>query len=136
MTRVTRQYRFAASHRLHSAVLSEQANRDVYGKCNNPHGHGHDYILRVTATGETDPETGLVCPVPDLDALVEREVLQHVRDRNLNDWDAFGPLVPTTESLAAVIHRRLAAAWTGPRLTSIKVLETRRNSVESRNADN
>ncbi len=135
MTSITRQYRFSASHRLHSAALDEQANREVYGKCNNPYGHGHDYILRITATGETDPDTGLVCPLPALDALVEHEVLRHIRDRHLNDWDAFGPLVPTTESLATVIHRRLAAEWSGPRLTAVQVLETRRNSAESRDAN-
>jgi 6-pyruvoyltetrahydropterin/6-carboxytetrahydropterin synthase len=132
VTSLTRQYRFSASHRLHSRALSDQANRDTYGKCNNPHGHGHDYILRVTATGHTDPDTGVLLAVPQLDALVEREVLGHVRDRNLNDWGAFGDLVPTTESLAAVVHRLLAAAWAGPPITSVKVLETRRNSVESR----
>jgi 6-pyruvoyltetrahydropterin/6-carboxytetrahydropterin synthase len=137
--RITRQYRFAASHRLHSDLLSEGENRRVFGKCNNPFGHGHDYALRVCAEGEPDPETGLLCDISALDRIVEETVLRQVRDRNLNDWDAFSASarVPTTENLAVVAVERIREAWpavfgAGPRLAGVTIHETRRNSVESR----
>ena len=63
MIRITRVYRFSASHRLHSPALSDAANCDIYGKCNNPYGHGHDYILEVTAEGPLDERTGRICMV-------------------------------------------------------------------------
>ena len=71
MTRLTRRYRFSASHRLHSAELTEAENTRLYGKCNNPFGHGHDYVLEVSVTGEVDPATGLLLPVNRLDRLVK-----------------------------------------------------------------
>ncbi len=139
MTKLTRQYRFAASHRLHSEQLSEAENQEIFGKCNNPFGHGHDYVLRVTAAGEPDKETGLLCHLGTLDGLVEEIVLRHTRDRNLNDWDVFAGtgMVPTTENLAAVVSARLTKAWSGafpsgPSLSAVTILETRRNTVELR----
>lgn len=139
MTKLTRQYRFAASHRLHSGQLSEAENQEIFGKCNNPFGHGHDYVLRVTASGEPDRETGLLCHLGTLDRLVEEKVLRHTRDRNLNDWEVFAATgtVPTTENLAAVVSARLTEAWpaafpAGPHLSAVTILETRRNTVELR----
>ena len=99
MTTVTRVYRFAASHRLHSPLLTEAENDRVYGKCNNPYGHGHDYVLQVSVSGVV-AETGVLCNVEALDGLVEEKILRYVRDRNLNDWDEFSVSVPTTENLA------------------------------------
>ena len=72
---LTRRYRFSASHRLHSADMSAEENLATYGKCNNPHGHGHNYALEVTVSGPVDPATGMVCNLVDLDGFVEREVL-------------------------------------------------------------
>ncbi len=78
---LTRRYLFSASHRLHSDKLSGQQNSATYGKCNNPHGHGHNYSLQVTVSGQVDPETGMVCNLADLDDAVERTVLQRFDHR-------------------------------------------------------
>src|SRR5262245_56702993 len=106
MYRVTRQYRFAASHRLHSPDLSEEENRRVYGKCNNPFGHGHNYLIDVSARGPLDQETGWAVDVRRLDELVARQVLEPFDHRNLNeDTQAFGAAPPTTENLGVEICR-------------------------------
>lgn len=137
MIRVTRRYRFAASHRLHTDSLTAERNREVYGKCNNPHGHGHDYILEVSARGPVDPETGLALRVESLDALVREQVLQALQMRNLNlDVPEFADRVPTSENVALVVRARLAAAWkqwfagAWPVLEKVRIRETPRNSIE------
>jgi len=145
MIRLTRRYRFAASHRLNSDRLSAERNREVYGKCNNPHGHGHDYILEVSVRGPVDPETGLVVRVDDLDRLVREEVLCAFHMRNLNlDVAEFADLVPTSENVALVVRDRLARTWDRvfgppwPVLEKVRVQETPRNTFEvcSRRASN
>lgn len=135
--RVTRRYRFAASHRLHLADLSEEANRDLYGKCNNPFGHGHDYILEVTVAGPRDAATGLVIPIPSLDKLVYEQVLQDFDHKYFNvDVSDFADLVPTSENIIRVIEGRLKESWnaafpgTWPRLDKIRLQETKRNSFQ------
>jgi 6-pyruvoyltetrahydropterin/6-carboxytetrahydropterin synthase len=137
MVRLTRRYRFSASHRLHARGLSEAENRALYGKCNNPHGHGHDYSLEVGVSGAVDPVTGCVVDLGALDALVSGEVLGTFDHRNLNEeLPEFADSVPTTENLAAAIERRLARRWAEafpdgwPRLERIGLRETARNSVE------
>lgn len=139
MFRVTRRYGFAASHRLHSDRLSEEENARVYGKCNNPYGHGHNYSLEVSARGAADEATGLTARLSDLDALVKREVLAPFDHRNLNaDTDAFRDAVPTTENLAREIGRRLKRNWHSafpgewPKLDKIRIEETGRNIFELR----
>jgi len=136
MTRLTRRYRFSASHRLHARELSEAENRALYGKCNNPHGHGHNYVLEVRVAGPVD-EHGRVADRAALDRLVEGCVLGDFRYRNLNlDLPEFANLVPTSENVALVIGRRLAANWRqafpdpGPALDKIRLYETKRNVVE------
>jgi len=135
--RVTRQYRFSASHRLHSPQLSEDGNWQVYGKCNNPYGHGHDYVAQVQVSGPVDEETGLALPVEALDGLVERHVLRAVANANLNDLPAFAEVAPTTEMLAVAIDRWLRTGWTDvfpgewPRLDGVRILETKRNVFET-----
>ena len=110
--RLTRRYRFSSSHRLHSPLLSDEENRRVYGKCNNPYGHGHDYLLDVTAAGEPDSFTGRLLPLALLDDLVRRVILIPMDRRDLNsEIDEFASLTPTTENLAIVVARRLADAW-------------------------
>ena len=105
-----RRYRFAASHRLHSGRLSEEENSRLYGKCNNPHGHGHNYVLEVSLSGEIDPTTGMIANLGDLDAFVENEVLQAFDHRSLNEEvPVFRQQVPTTENLCMEIYRRLRA---------------------------
>jgi 6-pyruvoyltetrahydropterin/6-carboxytetrahydropterin synthase len=137
MTRVTRRYKFAASHRLHSAQFSEEANRELYGKCNNPHGHGHDYILEVTAAGPIDAASGLIANVPALDRLVNDKVLRDFDHRYVNaDVPEFRDLVPTSENIIRVIEDRLNQHWNDafpeewPRLDSVRLQETRRNRFE------
>jgi len=112
MISLTRRYQFSASHRLHSSALSQSENSRVYGKCNNPFGHGHDYILEITVGGPVSPETGLIISVPALDSFVERHVLRLVAHRNLNlDVPPFAHLVPTTENLALVIASFIRRHW-------------------------
>lgn len=113
MTTLTRRYHFSASHRLHVDTLSDQENRKLFGKCNNPFGHGHDYILSVTVRGRVDATTGLIVPVSALDNLVETEVLSLFAHRNINlDIAQFADLVPTTENVALVIASILEEHWT------------------------
>jgi 6-pyruvoyltetrahydropterin/6-carboxytetrahydropterin synthase len=139
MFRVTRRYAFAASHRLHSAQLNDEENQRIYGKCNNPYGHGHNYSIEVSARGPADDSTGLAARVSALDDLVKREVLGPFDHRNLNlDTDAFRDSVPTTENLAFEIGRRLKRNWSAafpgewPKLEKIRIAETERNIFELR----
>jgi 6-pyruvoyltetrahydropterin/6-carboxytetrahydropterin synthase len=139
MFRVTRRYTLAASHRLHSALLGDEENRRIYGKCNNPYGHGHNYSIEVSARGPADDSTGLAARIPALDSLVKREVLAPFDHRNLNlDSDAFRDIVPTTENLAFEIGRRLKRNWRAvfpgewPELEKVRIAETERNIFEVR----
>jgi 6-pyruvoyltetrahydropterin/6-carboxytetrahydropterin synthase len=108
MVYLTRRYRFSAGHRLHNEALSEEENRRLYGKCNNPHGHGHNYVLEVTVAGPINPLSGMVCDLSVLDGIVEREVLEPLDHKNLNlDVASFRHRVPTTENLSAEIFELL-----------------------------
>lgn len=108
MLHLTRRYRFSASHRLHSGSLSAAENLRVYGKCNNPYGHGHNYVLHVTVEGEVDPSTGMVLDLALLDRIVNEEVLEPLGHTHLNlDVEAFAKLVPTTENVCMEIYRML-----------------------------
>src|SRR5206468_3439694 len=100
---LTRRYWFAASHRLHSEKLSEQENQAVYGKCNNPFGHGHNYALEVTIGGDIARETGMVCNLLDIDRVVKEWVLDRYDHQNLNYSAEFLDIVPTTENLCLAI---------------------------------
>lgn len=125
-----RRYRFAASHRLHSPQLSEEENCRVYGKCNNPYGHGHNYVVEVSFSGEIDPATGMIANLADLDAFVERQVLAEFDHRSLNeDVAAFREKVPTTENLCIEIFRRLKT-FSKAKLERIRIEETGNNSFE------
>ena len=132
---LTRRYRFSASHRLNCPQLNEAGNRELYGKCNNPYGHGHDYVLEVSVRGALDAETGRVVDVRRLDSLVRARVLDAFDHKNLNQEVAeFGETVPTTENLAVVVERRLAEDWArafpyGPALETILIRETKNNTV-------
>ncbi len=135
--RVTRRYRFAASHRLHLAAFTEDENRELYGKCSNPYGHGHDYVLDVTAHGRIDPVSGQVVHIPTLDRLVSEQVLKDFDHHYMNaDLGEFRSLVPTSENIIRVIEDRLTARWAeafpgeGPRLEGIRLRETKRNVFE------
>ena len=127
---LTRRYLFSASHRLHSASLSADENRAVYGKCNNPHGHGHNYAMEVTVSGSVDPRTGMVCNLVDLDGFVEREVLSRFDLENLNVLKEFTHTVPTTENLCVAIYEILQRGFAHAHLDKIRLEETMMNSFE------
>ena len=125
-----RRYHFAASHRLHSAALSEEENCRIYGKCNNPFGHGHNYVVEVLVSGKIDPATGMIANLADLDRFVEREILDPFDHKSLNeDVAAFGAAVPTTENLCIEIFRRLKT-FPNAKLERVRVQETSNNSFE------
>ncbi len=139
MFRVTRRYRFAASHRLHAAQLDDEQNRKLYGKCNNPYGHGHNYEVEISALGPLDRATGSAVDIAALDRLVARQILEPFDHRNLNAEVAeFERAVPTSENLAAEICRRLKHNWGAafpgewPRLDKVRIAETERNIFEIR----
>jgi len=127
---LTRRYRFSASHRLHSLDLSDEENRATYGKCNNPHGHGHNYTLEVTVSGAVDQRTGMVCNLVDLDGFVEREVISRYHLENLNLRQEFAKLVPTTENLSVVIFEILQRGFHHAHLERVRLEETMMNSFE------
>ena len=125
-----RRYHFAASHRLHSPALSEEENCRIYGKCNNPFGHGHNYVVEVLVSGEIDPATGMIANLADLDGFVEREILDPFDHKSLNeDVAAFDAAVPTTENLCIEIFRRLKT-FPNAKLERVRVQETSNNSFE------
>ena len=127
---LTRRYRFAASHRLHTAKLSEDENKRVYGKCSNPYGHGHNYVVEVTVTGPVDPDTGMIANLGELDPFVQREVIEPFDQKFLNEEVAeFGEQVATTENVCSEIFHRLKG-FPLARLERVRVEETSKNSFE------
>jgi 6-pyruvoyltetrahydropterin/6-carboxytetrahydropterin synthase len=127
---LTRRYVFSASHRLHSQLLSEDENRATYGKCNNPFGHGHNYALEVTVSGQVEEQTGMVCNLADLDGFVNREIVDRFDIQNLNMLPEFTAEVPTTEKLCLVIHDILHRGFTFAHLEKVRLEETMMNSFE------
>jgi 6-pyruvoyltetrahydropterin/6-carboxytetrahydropterin synthase len=140
--RLTRRYTFPASHRLHSPALSDEENRALYGKCDNPHGHGHNYEVELTVRGTVDEVTGRAVDLFALDRLAEEQILAPFRYRDLNaEVDAFRETVPTTENLASEVDRRLRSVWRdvfgaagkgrgGTELEKVRIRETDRNICE------
>jgi 6-pyruvoyltetrahydropterin/6-carboxytetrahydropterin synthase len=125
-----RRYRFSASHRLHTTHLTEVENCRVFGKCSNPHGHGHNYVVEVGLSGEIDPATGMIANLVDLDAFVERQVLEDFDRKSLNeDVPAFRNKVPTTENVCMEIFQRLKS-FPQAKLERVRVEETGKNSFE------
>jgi 6-pyruvoyltetrahydropterin/6-carboxytetrahydropterin synthase len=127
---LSRRYLFSASHRLHSPSMSDAENQIIYGKCNNPFGHGHNYIVEVTVSGQVDAQTGMVCSVADLDGFVEREVLARYGHENLNTLQEFAEEVPTTENLSIQIYEILRRGFTLAHLERVRLEETLMNSFE------
>jgi len=127
--RLTARYGFAAAHRLHTPALSAEENRRLYGKCNNPYGHGHDYVLEVSVEGLV-AEDGQLVRREELDALVKEHVLALVDHKDLNrDVAGFEGRVTTTENLAEVLRSQLERHWTlTPRLAGLRISETPRNT--------
>lgn len=129
--KLTSRYRFSASHRLDTAALSPDENRRLYGKCNNPHGHGHDYVLEITVEGPVDLD-GQVVNREALDAVVRERVLARLDHQNLNaDIPELAGSVTTTENLATMVRGVLTDGWALPaRLARVRISETPRNTFE------
>jgi 6-pyruvoyltetrahydropterin/6-carboxytetrahydropterin synthase len=127
---LARRYRFSASHRLHSEHMSDEENQATYGKCNNPHGHGHNYVLEVTVSGQVVESTGMVCNLVDLDECVQRQVVTRFDLENLNTRPEFADSVPTTENLCLVIYDILKREFSQAHLDKVRLEETMMNSFE------
>ena len=134
---LTRRYRFSASHRLHNRALSSEENTALYGKCNNPYGHGHNYAVEVTVAGPVDPRTGMVLDLVELDRWVGEAVVDRFDHTHLNqDVEHFRSQIPTTENLCQEIYRLLKIRMDQdcpPRevtLARIRMEETHANSFE------
>lgn len=125
-----RRYMMSASHRLHCDSLSDEENRSAYGKCNNPHGHGHNYVVEVLIGGKVDPATGMVVNLVDVDEVVNRFVLDRFDHTNLNLDPLFASLVPTTENLCRAIFSLLKSSVKTGSLEYVRVEETENNFFE------
>jgi 6-pyruvoyltetrahydropterin/6-carboxytetrahydropterin synthase len=133
IVRVTRRLHFSAGHRLHNPELPDSENREIYGLCNNPSGHGHNYGLDVTLKGEVDPRTGYVFDLKRLKQLVEDTVLTDLDHANLNvDVPWLRGVIPTAENIAVQIWRKLEEVLPGGALARVVVSESERNRVEYR----
>jgi 6-pyruvoyltetrahydropterin/6-carboxytetrahydropterin synthase len=127
---LTRRYWFSASHRLHSDGLSAEENQAVYGKCNNPHGHGHNYALEVTVSGQVDSRTGMICNLLDLDNFVHEKILERFGHQNLNMLAEFQEIVPTTENLCVEVFEVLKKDFRHAHVDKVRIEETMLNSFE------
>jgi 6-pyruvoyltetrahydropterin/6-carboxytetrahydropterin synthase len=127
---LTRRYTFSASHRLHSETMSIEENLAIYGKCNNPYGHGHNYALEVTISGRVDEQTGMICNLVDLDGFVRAQILEYFDIQNLNTLPEFAKNVPTTEHLCVVLYDILKRGFKFAHLEKVRLEETMMNSFE------
>lgn len=133
MVYVTRVLKFNAAHRLHNPEMSDEWNQEMYGKCNSPNWHGHNYRLEVTVAGKPDPRTGYVIDLGELDRIVKRAVVDKVDHSNLNvDVDFMAGILTSTENFAVAIWEQLEPHITPGRLHSIRLYETDKNFVEYR----
>jgi 6-pyruvoyltetrahydropterin/6-carboxytetrahydropterin synthase len=126
---LSRRYHFSASHRLHSEAYGDAQNREIFGKCNNPHGHGHNYTVEVTFSGKVDPVTGMVCNLGDLDAFARTNLIDRFDQTNLNTLDCFRNRVSTTENLSIEIHR-IFSDFSAAQLERVHIEETSNNSFD------
>jgi 6-pyruvoyltetrahydropterin/6-carboxytetrahydropterin synthase len=126
---LNRRYHFSASHRLHTEAYDAAKNRAVFGKCNNPHGHGHNYTIQITLSGQVDPETGMVCNLADLDAFAKTNLLNRFDHTNLNTLDIFANRVSTTENLSIEIYR-IFQNFPAAHLERVHIEETTNNSFD------
>jgi 6-pyruvoyltetrahydropterin/6-carboxytetrahydropterin synthase len=126
---LNRRYHFSASHRLHTEVYDAAKNQAVFGKCNNPHGHGHNYTVQVTLSGQVDPSTGMVCNLAELDAFAQTNLFTRFDHTNLNTLDCFTDAVSTTENLSIEIYR-IFQNFPAAHLERVHVEETSNNSFD------
>lgn len=129
-TTVTRRYRFCAAHRLHTDHLSAEENWATFGKCNNPNGHGHNYVVFVSVKGNIDPAAHQVLEVEGLDAVVNRTVVQRFDHRDLNQDPEFATRTTTGENLVLLMWDLLVKELPAGRLVKVGVIETRDNYFE------
>ena len=127
---ITRRYRFCAAHRLHTDQLSTEENWATFGKCNNPNGHGHNYVVFVSVKGDIDPLTHQVIDRQRLDAIVERTVVQRFDHRDLNQDIEFATQTTTGENLVLLMWDLLVKEIPAGRLVKVGVIETRDNYFE------
>ncbi len=131
MVFITRRETFSASHRLYNPELSEEKNIELFDKCANPNGHGHNYVLEVTVTGEPKQETGYVIDLKKLKEIIRREIISRVDHRHLNfDVDFLQGVIPTSENVAKAFWKVLKDKLGDAQLYSIRLHETENNSVE------
>jgi 6-pyruvoyltetrahydropterin/6-carboxytetrahydropterin synthase len=125
MVYLTRKMEFSAAHRYYNPAFSPEENARIFGKCNNPNGHGHNYVLEVTIGGETDPATGMVLDLKELKELMEREVMERMDHRSLNhEVPELAGQIPTCENLATLIWKLLASKVRRGRLTRVRLWES------------
>ena len=124
-----RRYHFSASHRLHTDAYDAAKNQAVFGKCNNPHGHGHNYTVQVTFSGPVDPTTGMVCNLADLDQFAQENLISEFDHANLNTLDCFANKVSTTENLNIEIYR-IFQSFPAAHLEQVHIEETSNNSFD------
>ncbi len=130
---ITRKAHFNAAHRLHNPNKSDEWNQQMFGKCNNPNWHGHNYILEVTVAGEPDPDTGYVADLGDLKHIIQERVLDKCDHANLNiDVEFMQGIMPSTENFVVAIWKQLEGALPAGRLSCIRLYETERNMAEYR----
>lgn len=137
MVHLTRRYHFSAAHRLHNDSLTPEENVSLYGKCNNPYGHGHNYTLEVTVVGRVNPATGMVIDISRLDQMVQVEILDRLDHTHLNlDVEVLRHTIPTTENLCVEIYKLLNQRWErargegAARLKRVRLEETASNYFE------
>ena len=127
---ITRKIEFSAGHRLFNPNFSDEQNKATFGLCNNPNGHGHNYVLEVTLSGEVCDDTGMVFDLKELKKLTQREIIDKVDHKNLNvDVDYLKGIIPTAENLAIKFWEILESKITKGRLHEIKLYESERNYV-------
>ena len=126
---LSRRYHFSASHRLYSETYDDAQNREIFGKCSNPHGHGHNYTVQVTLSGKVDPVTGMVCDLGELDSFARTNLIDRFDHMNLNTLDCFANRVSTTENLSIEIHG-IFARFPSAHLERVHVEETSNNSFD------
>ena len=132
---LSRRYHLSASHRLNTDAYDAERNRAVFGKCNNPHGHGHNYTVQITVSGEVDPATGMACNLAELDAFAQTNLLDRFDHVNLNTLDCFRESVSTTENLTIEVYR-IFQSFAAAHLERVHVEETSNNSFDyAGNAD-
>jgi 6-pyruvoyltetrahydropterin/6-carboxytetrahydropterin synthase len=126
---LSRRYHFSSSHRLHSEAYSVEQNRTVYGKCNNPFGHGHNFMVQITVSGPVDEKTGMVCNLADLDAFARTNLVERFDHTNLNTLKCFEETVSTTENLTIEVYR-IFEDFQAAKLEQVHIEETGKNSFD------